>query len=401
MYFSRWLALAASSLAFVLTSFGGKDPEIVVLTWMETVQVKPGSGAFTNTVSVSGSVPDGAGAFVIPYTSLEPIDRIEGIYLDDRGRSIRIKKDELRDGALLTSSFYDDLRARYVDVPRTSSFQLEWTTRCEMPMMLTSIRPATDPQPVVWNAEIHVPRDQELIVDLPPSDHRSVTMRIDSSSSTEIVHYFERGLEVSPTEPSALEQGLQKDISDGFVRLLLLPAERSSAPYAAFRDWYLDLVRPVQELDLPAQEWLTDLVLGAATDEKKIDRVFRAVRTQVNYIAIEDAINGFRPRSPGQVWTQKKGESKGVANLLSCGLHYLGLDACLALSSTIAHPRDLDIPTLSSADHVICARPTWSRAPFSLSRMATTSSDSCSPPRLSTIAKWTSCPGTLKALNPS
>jgi hypothetical protein len=121
-----------------------------------------------------------------------------------------------------------------------------------------------------------------------------------------------------------------------------------------FRNWYRDLVLPVQELDEAMEQWLNTLVEGASTEDEKIERVFRAVRTRVNYVAIEDALNGFRPRPPALVWSQKKGDCKDMANLLCSSLRYVEVDACLAISSTIAHSVDLDFPTLSSADHVIC-----------------------------------------------
>jgi hypothetical protein len=98
-----------------------------------------------------------------------------------------------------------------------------------------------------------------------------------------------------------------------------------------------------------------DLVKNAKTDEEKIKTVYYWIQDNIRYIAFEDGIAGFRPDECKNVYTNRYGDCKGMANLCRNMLKVLGYDAHMVWIGTRHLNYSYDVPGLPVDNHAICA----------------------------------------------
>ena len=97
-----------------------------------------------------------------------------------------------------------------------------------------------------------------------------------------------------------------------------------------------------------------DLVKNAKTDEEKIKTVYYWIQDNIRYIAFEDGIAGFRPDECKNVYANRYGDCKGMANLCRNMLKGLGYDARMVWIGTRHLNYSYDIPGLPVDNHAIC-----------------------------------------------
>ncbi len=119
--------------------------------------------------------------------------------------------------------------------------------------------------------------------------------------------------------------------------------------------WYKELVNGMEndpELIIPKVKEITK---GKTNDLDKIKSVYYWVQDKVRYIAFEDGIAGFQPDNCQNVFKNKYGDCKGMANLTKFMLKEAGYDARLTWLGTkrIAYNYD-EHPSLSTDNHMIC-----------------------------------------------
>ena len=89
---------------------------------------------------------------------------------------------------------------------------------------------------------------------------------------------------------------------------------------------------------------------------EKMDTIFRWVQANIKYIAFEDGINGYVPRSCSAVMRNRYGDCKDMGNLLVEMLTYAGVEnAYVAWVGTRDIPYLMsEIPSPLTCNHVIC-----------------------------------------------
>ena len=92
------------------------------------------------------------------------------------------------------------------------------------------------------------------------------------------------------------------------------------------------------------------------TQKEKMDTIFNWVQDNIKYIAFEDGINGYVPRSCSQVMKNRFGDCKDMGNLLVEMLTFAGVEgAYVAWVGTRDIPYKMgDIPVPFACNHVIC-----------------------------------------------
>lgn len=123
----------------------------------------------------------------------------------------------------------------------------------------------------------------------------------------------------------------------------------------ALYKWYNTLASKMENETEEISKLAKDIVKGKTTDKDKISAVFYWVQDNIRYLAFEDGIAAFKPDECQNVYNKRYGDCKGMANLTKEMLKSLGYDARLTWigTSRIAYPGTT--PTLSSANHMICA----------------------------------------------
>lgn len=119
--------------------------------------------------------------------------------------------------------------------------------------------------------------------------------------------------------------------------------------------WYSSLVGEIG--DKPDQiEPLVSQFKDLPKGNEQLDAVHSWIRDNIRYIAFESGIAGFKPESCQNVYENRYGDCKGMANLCKNTLIALGYDARLAWIGTRREiPYGSDIPSLTADNHMITA----------------------------------------------
>lgn len=118
--------------------------------------------------------------------------------------------------------------------------------------------------------------------------------------------------------------------------------------------WYSDLVRQVENDKSAFEDEVKRLTASAKTPEEKIKAIYYWVQDNIKYIAFEDGIAGFKPDAAQNVYTNRYGDCKGMANLTKEMLKTAGFDARLTWIGTNRIPYNYTVPTLAVDNHMIC-----------------------------------------------
>jgi Transglutaminase-like superfamily len=117
--------------------------------------------------------------------------------------------------------------------------------------------------------------------------------------------------------------------------------------------WYNSLTSKVENDNSPYKSTVESLTKNAKTDQEKIENIFYWVQDNIRYIAFEDGIMGFKPATDKNVYNNKYGDCKGMANLTCEMLKLAGFDARLTWIGTRKIPYSYDIPSLAVDNHMI------------------------------------------------
>ena len=102
---------------------------------------------------------------------------------------------------------------------------------------------------------------------------------------------------------------------------------------------------------------VTDSLTNNITDPvAKVKNIYYYIQNHMKYIAIEDGLGGFIPRSPSLVFSRKYGDCKDLATLLCSMMQYAGLEAYPTWIGTNDIPYRFDQePVMGVANHMIAA----------------------------------------------
>jgi transglutaminase-like putative cysteine protease len=118
--------------------------------------------------------------------------------------------------------------------------------------------------------------------------------------------------------------------------------------------WYASLVKEVKNDPSSFKEEVSKLIAASKTPEEKIKSIYYWVQDNIKYIAFEDGIAGFKPEAAQNVYYNRYGDCKGMANLTKEMLKTAGLDARLTWIGTKRIPYSYDLPSLAVDNHMIC-----------------------------------------------
>ncbi|MFI5221594.1 MAG: transglutaminase domain-containing protein [Bacteroidia bacterium] len=118
--------------------------------------------------------------------------------------------------------------------------------------------------------------------------------------------------------------------------------------------WSYDIAKLTDNEVKTVEEKAKEITKDKTTDIDKIEAVFYWVQDNIRYVAYEDGIAAFKPDACQNVLSNRYGDCKGMANLLTQMLKSLGYDARLTWIGTKRVTYDFTIPTLSSTNHMIC-----------------------------------------------
>jgi Transglutaminase-like superfamily/Domain of Unknown Function with PDB structure (DUF3857) len=117
--------------------------------------------------------------------------------------------------------------------------------------------------------------------------------------------------------------------------------------------WYNYLYKKNTNDVSSIKQQVTQLTNGKASDMDKVKALFYWVQDNIRYIAFEDGLAGFVPMSVQDVYKNKYGDCKGMANLLTEMLKLAGYDAHYTWIGTKHIPYDHSTAAMCVDNHCI------------------------------------------------
>lgn len=119
--------------------------------------------------------------------------------------------------------------------------------------------------------------------------------------------------------------------------------------------WYYSLTKDVNKEVLPEMQALVDtLVKDKPTDREKAKTIFQWVQNHIKYIAIEDGLSGFIPKSASEVFKNRHGDCKDMSSIIVTMLKMANIPAYLTWIGTRKLPYTYyDVPTPMVDNHMI------------------------------------------------
>ncbi len=120
-------------------------------------------------------------------------------------------------------------------------------------------------------------------------------------------------------------------------------------------NWYNALIQELKPDESYIKALTASLLKSDFSEEKKITAIFNWVQNNIQYVAFEYGIAGFKPAEADEVAKLKRGDCKGMANLLVNMLKSAGFTANHAWIGTRSNNYNYSIPSLLVDNHMICA----------------------------------------------
>jgi transglutaminase-like putative cysteine protease len=118
-------------------------------------------------------------------------------------------------------------------------------------------------------------------------------------------------------------------------------------------NWYSHLYRQAGNDVTSLKSQVSTLIAGKKTDEDKIRAIYYWVQDNIRYIAYEDGFSGYIPAKAQDVLSEKYGDCKGMANLLTEMLKQAGYNAHFTWIGTRHIPYDHSVPAMCVDNHAI------------------------------------------------
>lgn len=290
-------------------------------------------------------------ALVLHYNSFNKIGKVSGQVFNAAGQFVRdIEKYEIIDvSAVSDFSIYEDSRVRYVNVdqntyPYTVVFDYEKTYRDLL----------TYPgwQVSEFGAAV---QQASFTLDLPEGfdvEHKILNMAPKSSEQSSrgrrILRWDMENLPAVRPEPFCPPAGNLLPI------LLVSPhqfeAEKYAGSMATWKDLGLfnqTLMKGRDQLSPAMKATVHQLTANAASDQEKIDILYRYLQQNTRYVSVQLGIGGWQPFDAKYVETNKYGDCKALSNFMKAMLAEVGITAwpVLIYSGDIAYEVTEDFAT--------------------------------------------------------
>ncbi|ULQ56702.1 transglutaminase-like domain-containing protein [Flavihumibacter rivuli] len=118
--------------------------------------------------------------------------------------------------------------------------------------------------------------------------------------------------------------------------------------------WYNFLYKKAENKPEVLKDQVQQLTAGKKTDEEKIKSIYYWVQDNIRYIAFEEGYSGFIPHTVQDVFKNKYGDCKGMANLVTEMLKLAGYEAHFAWVGTRDIPYDRrEVQSMCVDNHAI------------------------------------------------
>lgn len=301
--------------------------------------------ALVKHVTASGHTASEVYHYTIAHNQLEHIVNIEAEYVTPKGKTIQVKKKDFVHKDALTGTFYSGLELTHIPIPEFSSFVVHYTVEMQEPMLLGGLPFSSGI--AAGNIEYTIQTEQPIEIRIDSAamaectDKLSLDTRMENDGLTKYVFSY---------NPDEEQEGFD------YVRIGVKNGDLDESYEAAILRWHRTLLAGI---DFDGSVFFSEMKeqMPQAGEEAYEDSCLSFIQEKLQYIDIENGLGAFCPRSPALIWEAKKGDCKDMSFFIHSLLSDAGITSYLALSASSSHHSDMDFPSVSSANHMICVVP--------------------------------------------
>ncbi|PCI94735.1 MAG: hypothetical protein COB15_13250, partial [Flavobacteriales bacterium] len=302
-------------------------------------------------IIIEGKITDNDGTQIsIPYTSLEKITDLKLEWFDKKVKNIKQK--EFLETSLTSRNFYDGVKSLQYYIPKPTTFKLKYRITRDDLMYVSTLNFYTYYKCDSITYEISIPKDKYVFYNLP---YHIENLKIDSSETEIGKKYKFHQSEKSQTAIVDLKTNKSSYLFSNYKsQVVRIQISDNDNPQKSLNDWYYKLVESTGELNDNSKHEIDSLLRDVNDNESVEKKLLKFVQEKIRYLAIEDGVNAFVPRNVNDILSNRQGDCKDMSNLLVKALMYRGIEANMALSSSLSHRLELNFPNIASANHVVC-----------------------------------------------
>jgi hypothetical protein len=308
---------------------------------------------FTNSVSIILKKSDQPIIYPVFYdTELEKVTDIK-VYTKSRNRFKQVKNPVITEEAI-DLDFITSKKVKYIKIPPNVEAKITYTISCSELMYFSDLRFFSYHEIDTIRYQIHVPEKFQFIYSITHEDLLE-SLTIDSVETKNMKKWF---VEVVPVkaEPDLLMLfGIYRNLKVPVMRTIVVPESYKYKGKDYLNDWFLLNTETTKGLDSIALKKIDELTMGITDTLLILETIYNYVKSNFTYVSIQIGMGAFIPSHANQVFINKHGDCKDISNFLCEALNYKGIRCYLALAATYNHINDCDFPSLSSANHILCA----------------------------------------------
>lgn len=303
------------------------------------------------------------GLIQIPFNIYQEINMEKARYfkLDDTGEktlieNVKVKFADTKD-YFIENIFYNDLKVKQfqcnLDLPENYALSYSYEVIYKDLKFLSSFY-FQQANEAVDDFEISIRKNANVSTALYEFNHDD---RITKSEDDNYIKYRGKGLTRFQRKSNSVKGNYYLPHIILSVKSIKTPKRKEDvlSSTANIYKWYNSLIKTLRPDEAYMQQLVAPLIKQGSTDQAKISAIFKWVQNNVQYVAFEDGLAGFKPEAAKTVAKNKYGDCKGMANLLVGMLKAAGFEASHAWIGTRSKNYSYAIPSLSVDNHMICA----------------------------------------------
>jgi hypothetical protein len=339
-------------LLFVPAIMAAEEQKILHYSlYQETITINSLETGYTSAVYCRGRFSSHIGReTMIRYNELEAIGGLKARYRTGNHKYKDLGESEIHRSDAPEEAFDNGTSQYVISWPSKGEedmdFLYTYKVNCKELMALSSIRINDVERTDTFDYTIRVPKGMQLYYRIPAGSDFIQT----DSNSTEagMIYHFRAYPKKEIVRAENLPDYAYPLYQPQNIRLILVRENEGNA-WMRLNNWYLHFEESTSSLNETNKLLALKLKDTCTNADTITSRIFSYVQKHIFY----SDRGGYLPHECNEVLKTRRGDCKDMSLLLVKLLSQCGLEANLALSSTLDYESDLDFPSLASANHMI------------------------------------------------
>ncbi|NOU58528.1 transglutaminase-like domain-containing protein [Marinifilum caeruleilacunae] len=292
--------------------------------------------------------------FVYPIFYDRELEEVENLRVEiKKGKKYKAFKHQAIASKDIDTEYITSKRIKSIAVPAEENAKVSYSIHCKELMYFTDLRLFSFHDVDSIKYKITVPKSLHMARNLIYQDSIKF-LQVDSVLLDTAIQWKIKAVPIKiKADPLALF-GIYRNLKVPLFRTIITPTEYIGNETAYMNHWYLNKLEKRIGLDSLALRKIDLLTEGMTDSLQIIKSLYKYVRSNFKYVAIEIGMGAFIPSHVNEVYRHKYGDCKDLSNFLSEALRHKGIRSDIALAATFNHISNCDFPSLVSANHVIC-----------------------------------------------